>query len=84
MAKEVKRKLMECKRAKIKDVKEISKREYFKNFNTVDEIAGKLGCELGSFSPFWRLHFHHYACLDFPYEVMRELALMLDYKWTDK
>ncbi|GAH27664.1 unnamed protein product [marine sediment metagenome] len=71
-------------RAKIKDVKAIDQREYFKNFDVVDKIAGELGCELTSFDPSWRLHFHHYACLDFPYEVMRELALMLDYKWTDK
>jgi len=39
MAKEVKRKLMECKRAKIKDVKGIDQQEYFKNFDTADEIA---------------------------------------------
>lgn len=84
MAKEVKRKLMECKRAKIKDVKAIDQREYFKNFDVVDKIAGELGCELGSFSPTWRLHFHRYACLDFPYEVMRELALKLGYRWIDK
>lgn len=78
------KKLMECRRAKIKDVKHIDQREFFKNFNTVDKIAGKLGCELTSFDPTWRLHFHYYACFDMPYEVMRELALRLGYKWMDK
>ena len=84
MAKEVKGKFMECKRAKIKDVKGIDQQEYFKNFDTADEISGKLGCELTSFSPGWRLHFHKVIMVDVPYEVMRELALVLGYKWVDK
>ena len=75
---------MSASRAKIKDVKGIDQQEYFENFDTADEIAGKLGCELTSFSPGWRLHFHKVVMVDVPYEVMRALALMLGYKGVDK
>ena len=70
-------------RAEIKDIKEIHQREYLENWKIVDEIAGRLGCDLGSFDPGWRLHFRNH-CIDIPYEIMRELALMLGYKWIDK
>lgn len=72
------------KRAKVKAVKNIDRQEYFKNVDTVDKLAGRLGCKLGSFDPGWRLHFHHYSCMDIPYEVMRELASLLGHKWVDK
>lgn len=70
-------------RAPILDVPFIPDREYHKNWKVVDEIVGKLGCNLTGFDPGWLIHYEQHS-IDIPYEVMRQFALLLGYKWIDK
>lgn len=70
-------------RAPILDVPFIYNREYHKNWKEVDEIVGKLGCNLTGFNPDWLIHYGQHG-MDISYEVMRQLALLLGYKWIDK
>ena len=70
-------------RPPILDVPFIPDREYSKNWKMVDEIAGKLGCNLTGFHPDWLIHYEQHP-MDISYEVMRQLALLLGYKWIDK
>ena len=70
-------------RAPILDIPFIPDREYSQNWKTVDEIVGKLGCNLTGFDPDWLIHYRHHS-MDISYEVMRQLALLLGYKWIDK
>ena len=65
------------------------KRIYKENFETVQKIAGKIGCHLISFDPVWRLYYQpstysQQRTIDLPYEVMKELALLLGYEWIEK
>ena len=70
-------------RAPILDVPFIRNREYSKNWKLVDKIVGKLGCNLTGFDPGWLIHYEQHS-IDIPYEVMRQLALLLGYKWIDR
>ena len=69
-------------RAPLLHVPLISHREYRKNWKVVDEVVAKLGCNLTGFNPDWLIHYGRHS-MDISYEVMRELALLLGYKWKD-
>ena len=70
-------------RAPLLDIPLILDKEYNKNWKTVDKIVGRLGCNLTGFNPDWLIHYGQHS-MDISYEVMRQLASLLGYKWIDK